>query len=64
MWKELINSDSLKYGGSGIVNNGLFKSVPVKFHGRENSIAITVPPLGITILVKERDNEGYDLIGS
>jgi len=64
MWKELINSDSLKYGGSGIINHGLFKSVPVKFHGRENSIAITVPPLGITILVKDRDDEGYDLIGS
>jgi 1,4-alpha-glucan branching enzyme len=42
---ELLNSDALKYWGSGIVN-GNRNSEKIATHGRENSIEISLPPLG------------------
>ncbi len=47
-YKELFNSDSKKYGGSGSKNT-LRKSVKKPWHGQKNSIEITIPPLGMVI---------------
>lgn len=46
---ELLNTDAEKYGGSGKSN----PEVSVEAfgaHGRENSISVTLPPLGIAVL--------------
>tara|TARA_R110000868_G_scaffold45958_2_gene152172 strand:- start:3488 stop:5383 length:1896 start_codon:yes stop_codon:yes gene_type:complete len=47
--KEVFNSDAKKYGGSGVLNNAI-KTTKIPFHSYENSIEITLPPLGIVIL--------------
>ncbi len=44
-WKEILNSDTPVYGGSGQGNLGGAKAEPVPFHGRPYSIEITLPPL-------------------
>ncbi len=49
MWEEVLNSDDCLYGGSGVVNTGIFRSYAMPFHGLENSITITLPPLGVTV---------------
>ena len=42
---EVFNSDEEAYGGSGVLNAGDIVSEDYAFHGREQSIVITVPPL-------------------
>jgi 1,4-alpha-glucan branching enzyme len=44
-WKELLNSDSTFYGGSGQGNSGGVESQPVSVHGRPASLNIVLPPL-------------------
>ena len=44
-WKEILNTDSAAYSGSGIGNLGGVESEEVSMHGREQSILITLPPL-------------------
>ncbi|WP_299435831.1 1,4-alpha-glucan branching protein GlgB [uncultured Maribacter sp.] len=46
--KEIFNSDAKKYGGSGIKNDEV-KIQKKKWHAHEQSIEITIPPLGIVI---------------
>ena len=46
-WKEILNSDSKDYGGSGQGNFGGIDAVPVPVHGRPWSLTVTLPPLGI-----------------
>lgn len=60
-WKEFFNSDETKYGGSGVKNHGLLMTSPVKFHQRDYSISLTLPPLGITVLKLEREVNEFDL---
>ena len=49
--KEILNSDQLKYGGSGVANNEIkIQNIPA--HHREYSIEITLPPLAGVILKK------------
>jgi len=45
-WKEVLNSDALEYGGSGQGNLGGVEANHHPFHGRTDSISITLPPLG------------------
>jgi 1,4-alpha-glucan branching enzyme len=52
-WKEVLNSDAKEYGGSGRGNLGGAEAVPIPFHGREHSLALTLPPLGILVFKKE-----------
>ena len=49
-WKEILNSDAPVYGGSGQGNFGEVQAVRFGSHGQPNSIAITVPPLGMVLL--------------
>ncbi|MGA8025682.1 MAG: 1,4-alpha-glucan branching protein GlgB, partial [Bryobacteraceae bacterium] len=44
-WKEILNSDSTQYGGSGKGNFGGVETVPIPLHGRNQSITIDLPPL-------------------
>ncbi len=46
LWRELLNTDATNFGGSGQGNLGGVETTPVRAHGREHSINVTVPPLG------------------
>ncbi|QDT39492.1 1,4-alpha-glucan branching enzyme GlgB [Stratiformator vulcanicus] len=46
-YKEVLNSDAKIYGGSNLGNQGGVYSEEVPCHGREHSIAVTLPPLSI-----------------
>lgn len=53
VWKEILNSDSKKYGGSGCCNPKGVTSKDEPANGREQSIKINVPPLGVIFLKPE-----------
>ncbi|MEK7307759.1 MAG: 1,4-alpha-glucan branching protein GlgB, partial [Nitrospirota bacterium] len=46
-WKEILNSDSEIYGGSGLGNFGGQEASPVSAHGRDHSLYLTLPPLSV-----------------
>ena len=48
-YKEIFNSDHEKFGGAGNVNPRLIQSKAVVCVGMDDSVKITVPPLGISI---------------
>ena len=52
-YEELINSDDERFGGSGVVNKGVLKTVDLGIHGFNNALKLRVPPLGMTILKKK-----------
>ncbi|HEV2953668.1 MAG TPA: 1,4-alpha-glucan branching protein GlgB [Candidatus Dormibacteraeota bacterium] len=45
-WQEILNSDATVYWGSGQGNFGGAHSEPIPWHGRPQSLNISVPPLG------------------
>ncbi len=49
-YEERLNSDSAIYGGSNVGNGGGVWSVPLPAHGFDQSIRVTVPPLGCLLL--------------
>jgi 1,4-alpha-glucan branching enzyme len=53
MWRELLNSDALLYGGGGLGNAGGFEAERVPYHGRPYSLNLTLPPLGICVFKHE-----------
>lgn len=50
LWRELLNSDSKAYGGSGQGNMGSVETSPVSSHGHDQSLSLTLPPLGALFL--------------
>jgi 1,4-alpha-glucan branching enzyme len=54
-WKEVLNSDSSSYGGSNFGNHGMVEANPVPAHGKNSSLILALPPLGILFLKKEKD---------
>ena len=52
-WKEIFNSDNAGFGGSNIGNAGVVTSQHVWSHDREDSIELTLPPLGVILLRHE-----------
>jgi len=52
-WCERLNSDAELYGGSNVGNLGGVWSEPVAWHGRPQSIRVTLPPLGICFFESE-----------
>jgi 1,4-alpha-glucan branching enzyme len=51
-YAELLNSDSALFGGSNVGNGGGVQSEPIAAHGFEQSLRLTVPPLGCLFLKK------------
>ncbi|MFO7460183.1 MAG: alpha amylase C-terminal domain-containing protein, partial [Desulfatiglandales bacterium] len=49
-WREILNSDSTNYGGSGQGNMGGIEASPLPFHGLPYSLTLTLPPLGAVYL--------------
>ena len=54
-WKEIFNSDAKNLWGSGIINYDAVKTDAQKWHGKANSINITIPPLGAVVFKKLPD---------
>jgi 1,4-alpha-glucan branching enzyme len=52
-YREVLNTDAGIYGGGNIGNDGGVSSEPVKSHGRNDSIVLTLPPLSMVILKPE-----------
>jgi 1,4-alpha-glucan branching enzyme len=48
-WDEVLNSDAPIYGGSGQGNYGAVEAEAEPHHGREYSLNLTVPPLGMVM---------------
>ncbi|GGZ77056.1 1,4-alpha-glucan branching enzyme GlgB 1 [Streptomyces echinoruber] len=44
-WREVLNTDAARYGGSDVVNPDAVKPEPQGWHGRPASIRLTLPPL-------------------
>lgn len=52
-WREILNSDATVYGGSGQGNLGGVTANPVPSHGYNQSITITIPPLGAVLFAPD-----------
>ncbi|MGH7885278.1 MAG: 1,4-alpha-glucan branching protein GlgB, partial [Thermodesulfobacteriota bacterium] len=49
-WREILNSDSKIYGGSGCSNSERIESESKPANARDASISLTLPPLGVLFL--------------
>ncbi len=49
-WTECLNSDAELYQGSGVLNGKSVLSETCPCHGREQSIVLKLPPLGISVM--------------
>lgn len=49
-WKEIFNSDHKDFGGSNVLNNKTMASEDVAYHGKDQSISVSLPPLGAVYL--------------
>jgi 1,4-alpha-glucan branching enzyme len=52
-WREVMNTDALEYGGSGVGNFGAVAAEQIEWHGRPFSASLSVPPLGAVWLRPE-----------
>jgi 1,4-alpha-glucan branching enzyme len=60
-WKEVFNSDDKGFGGSGVLNQGLLNTSPVKIHGRDYSLSLNLPPLAVSIIKLEKEVSEFEL---
>jgi 1,4-alpha-glucan branching enzyme len=56
-WRELLNTDSSRYGGGDVGNLGSVEAEPLKWHNQPYSAPVTLPPLGALWLVPETASE-------
>ncbi|MCU7932270.1 MAG: 1,4-alpha-glucan branching protein GlgB [Candidatus Thiodiazotropha sp. (ex Codakia rugifera)] len=54
VYREIMNSDSEFYGGSNMGNGNALVSDETPWMGRDQSIILTIPPLGAILLQKEQ----------
>jgi 1,4-alpha-glucan branching enzyme len=52
-WAELLNTDAVEWGGSGIGNWGSVDAVDQPWHGRPCSALVTLPPLAVVWLTPD-----------
>ena len=50
-WLEVLNSDDLHLGGSGVGNGGQVQATDRTWHGQPFSADLALPPLGVLWLV-------------
>jgi 1,4-alpha-glucan branching enzyme len=53
IWREVVNSDALEYGGSGQGNIGGVTAAPVASHGCPHALSVVVPPLATVFFKSE-----------
>jgi 1,4-alpha-glucan branching enzyme len=46
-YDEVLNTDAVHYGGSGVGNLGRVETTPVPWHGRPFSLNLSLPPLAV-----------------
>ena len=46
VYEEILNSDAEKYGGGNVVNPTVLRTDDIPWMGRQQSIPVSVPPLG------------------
>ena len=46
-WRELLNTDAVDYGGSGVGNQGTVDAAEGTWHGQPCSALLTLPPLAV-----------------
>ncbi|HEX4150093.1 MAG TPA: alpha amylase C-terminal domain-containing protein, partial [Pirellulales bacterium] len=51
---ELLNSDSMYYGGSNLGNGNGAMAEDIPWHGRPYSAQVVIPPLGVAIFKPHR----------
>jgi 1,4-alpha-glucan branching enzyme len=51
-YTETLNSDAAVYGGGNVGNMGGVSTEPIAAHGFDQSLRLTVPPLGCLYLKK------------
>jgi 1,4-alpha-glucan branching enzyme len=51
-YREVLNSDAELYGGSNMGNRGGIMSESAPAHGHQQSLSLTIPPLGFVLLKK------------
>ncbi len=56
VYKEILNSDSLKYGGHGMTNDIPLKTEDMRSDGHMQSILLSLPPLGAVVLKRVNEN--------
>ncbi|MET1071349.1 MAG: 1,4-alpha-glucan branching protein GlgB [Umezawaea sp.] len=52
-WREVVNTDSSSYGGSGVGNLGVVEAEAHPWHGRPASAILQLPPSGVLWLAPE-----------
>jgi 1,4-alpha-glucan branching enzyme len=45
-WQEILNTDAVEFGGSGVGNLGSIQANGEGTHGQPHSAKINIPPLG------------------
>jgi 1,4-alpha-glucan branching enzyme len=53
-WREIVNTDSAFYGGSGVGNLGAVEAEECRWHEQPYSAEVTLPPLAVVWLAPER----------
>jgi 1,4-alpha-glucan branching enzyme len=49
-YKEIFNTDKEAFGGSGFINGAKLKTTAKASHGHKQSLALNLPPLGVSLL--------------
>ena len=49
VYREILNTDSERFGGSNLGNGGAVGSTPVSANGHYHSLEVTLPPLGVIV---------------
>ena len=52
-WREVLNTDSTDFGGSGVVNGGLVNAEDREWDGKPAAAVVSLPPLGVVWLAPE-----------
>jgi len=53
LWREALNTDAACFGGSGVGNLGGVRTERTPRHGHDQSLSLTLPPLGALVLRHE-----------
>ena len=53
IYEEVLNSDATEFGGSNVRNEGALHTEDIPMHGRNQSLSLTIPPLGTIYLRKK-----------
>lgn len=56
-WNEVVNTDALEYGGSGVGNLGAVHTEDVPWNNRPYSAQVQLPPFGVLYLVPSGGDE-------